>query len=66
MDEVFAYPPKILKKRIVAVCEQRKGLSISKVVVSCLEACIDDLEEQVGIKAKPAQATRNKRKLVSE
>ncbi len=62
LAEVFAYPPKALKKRIQAVCEQRKGLSISKVVTSCLEACIDDLEEQVGIK-KPTQGTRTKRKL---
>ena len=60
LAEVFAYPPKSLKKRIQAVCETRKGLSISKVVTSCLEACIDGLEEQVGIK-KPAQGTRSKK-----
>ncbi|MES2367056.1 MAG: hypothetical protein V4563_14365 [Pseudomonadota bacterium] len=63
LAEVFAYIPKPIKKRIVAVCEQKKGLSISKIVGSCLEACIDDLEKQVGIKPTPKQATRNKRTL---
>ena len=62
LAEVFAYIPKPLKRRLVAVCEERKGLSISKVIGSCLEACIDDLEEQVGIKPKPTQGTSSKKK----
>lgn len=60
LTEVFAYVPKDLKKRVELVCETRKGLSISKVIGSCLAACIDGLEEQAGLK-KPAQGTRSKR-----
>jgi hypothetical protein len=66
LAEVFAYIPKPLKSRVIAVCEQRKGLSISKIVGACLAACIDDLEEQVGIKPKPTQGNRSKKKHVPE
>ena len=61
LTEIFGYVPKPLKARVLAVCEQRKGLSISKVVGACLAACIDDLEEKVGLK-KPTQGTRSKKK----
>ncbi len=64
--QIFAYPPKKLKRRVVAACE-RRGLSISEVITACLQACIDDLEQQdgLGIKAKPIQVARNKRTLAA-
>ena len=61
LEEVFSYIPSELKRRIEAVSEQRKGLSISKIIGACLAACIDGLEEQVGLK-KPIQGTRSRKR----
>ena len=62
LAEVFLYIPKPLKSRLVAVVEQREGLSLSKVGRACIEACIDGLEEEMNLKPKPVQGTRSRKR----
>ncbi len=59
--QMFTYPPKKLRRRILRVCELT-GMSMSRVLTLCAEACIDDLEQNgIVIKAKPIQVARNTR-----
>ena len=54
--QVFAYPPKAIKKRLKELRKvDHEKYSESRVVVGCLERCLVDFEKEAGIFKKPTQ-----------